>query len=66
MRSRWIHKKSISNIEEFNKHLGTKKPTKGDIDNLKKEMLKSATNLEFEKASKLRDEVRRLEALLLS
>lgn len=59
-------KDKVDEIEEFNKHLGTKKPTKGDIDNLKKEMLKSATNLEFEKASKLRDEVRRLEALLLS
>lgn len=59
-------KDKVKEIEEFNKYVGTKKPSKNDIENLKKEMLKAATNLEFEKATQIREEVRRLEALLLS
>ncbi len=35
------------------------------IEGLRKEMIEAAGNLEFEKASKIRDEVRKLENLLL-
>lgn len=59
-------KNKVDEIDDFNNALGGKKPTKGDIEKLKKEMLNAATNLEFEKATKIRDEVRKLEALLLS
>jgi excinuclease ABC subunit B len=40
-------------------------PTARDIENMKKEMLEAASNLDFEKASNLRDEIKRLESLLL-
>ncbi len=40
-------------------------PTERYIDSMKKEMLDAAANLDFEKAAKLRDEVKKLEALRL-
>jgi excinuclease ABC subunit B len=40
-------------------------PTAREVENLKKEMLEAATNLDFEKAAKLRDEVKKAENLLL-
>jgi excinuclease ABC subunit B len=43
----------------------TKIPTVRDIESLKKEMLIAATNLDFEKAAKIRDEVKKLENLQL-
>ena len=43
----------------------TRKPTKNEISQLKKEMLDSAMNLDFEKASELRDQIKKLENLLL-
>ena len=39
--------------------------TEREIENLKKEMLEAAANLDFEKAGKIRDEVRRAESLQL-
>lgn len=38
-----------------------KMPTEVDIKNLKKEMLEAAANLDFEKASELRDEIKKME-----
>jgi UDP-GlcNAc3NAcA epimerase len=49
--------------DEFSKLLFC--PTDGAVENLKKEMLEAATNLDFEKAAKLRDEVKKAENLLL-
>jgi len=40
-------------------------PTDREIANLKKEMLEAASNLDFERATKIRDEVRKMESLLL-
>lgn len=42
-----------------------KKPTTEEIDQLKREMLESASKLDFEKATVLRDQIKQLEALLL-
>ncbi len=42
-----------------------KKPTAEEIDQLKREMLESASKLDFEKATVLRDQIKQLEALLL-
>jgi excinuclease UvrABC helicase subunit UvrB len=36
-----------------------------DLENLKKEMLRAAADLDFEKAAKLRDEVKKVENLKL-
>ncbi len=41
------------------------KPTKNDISILKKEMLDSAIKLDFEKAAELRDQIKKMENLLL-
>jgi len=43
----------------------TKIPTARELQNLKEEMLVAATNLDFEKAAKLRDQIRKLESLQL-
>jgi excinuclease ABC subunit B len=43
----------------------TKIPTARELKNLKEEMLVAATNLDFEKAAKLRDQIRKLESLQL-
>ena len=40
-------------------------PTDRDIESLKKEMLRAAADLDFEKAARLRDEVKKMESLLL-
>ncbi len=40
-------------------------PTERELHNLKKEMLEAAANLEFEKASELRDQVKAYEKMLL-
>ena len=42
-----------------------KMPTTRDIEKLKKEMLKAATELDFERATELRDEIKKLENLQL-
>lgn len=42
-----------------------KMPTTRDIDKLKREMLKAATELDFERATELRDEIKKLENLQL-
>ncbi len=47
-------------VEKFKKI-----PTDRDIENLKKEMLRAAVDLDFEKAARLRDEVKKMESLLL-
>ena len=47
-------------VEKFRKI-----PTDRDIENLKKEMLRAAVDLDFEKAARLRDEVKKMESLLL-
>jgi excinuclease ABC subunit B len=39
--------------------------SENDLEKLKKEMLKAATNLDFEKAAQLRDEIRKIENLKL-
>jgi excinuclease ABC subunit B len=46
-------------------HARKKPPTARELRNLKEEMLVAATNLDFEKAAKLRDEIKKLEALQL-
>ncbi len=43
----------------------TKIPTQRDIEKAKTEMLKAAVDLDFEKAARLRDEVKKMESLLL-
>lgn len=43
--------------------LPKKIPTERDIENLKKEMLEAASNLDFERAANLRDEVKKMENL---
>ena len=55
-----LYTKKKTNEEE-----STRKPTKNEISQLKKEMLDSAMNLDFEKASELRDQIKKLENLLL-
>lgn len=56
----------VEAINEFNKDVKSKtKPTAKDLDVLKKQMLEAAAELDFEKAAKLRDEVRKLESLQL-
>jgi len=45
--------------------LPRKIPTDREISNAKKEMLEAAANLDFEKAAKIREEVRKMESLLL-
>jgi len=45
--------------------LPKKMPTDRDIENLKKDMLKAASNLDFERASELRDEIKKMENLML-
>jgi len=58
--------KKVDEIDEFNDGVKSKKkPTARELENLKKEMLEAATNLDFEKAAKIRDEVRKMEALQL-
>ncbi len=42
-----------------------KKVSAQEISNLKKDMLNAATNLDFERAAKLRDEIKKLENLML-
>ena len=51
--------------KKTNEEASTRKPTKNEISQLKKEMLDSAMNLDFEKASELRDQIKKLENLLL-
>ena len=48
-----------------NDEASKRKPTKNEISQLKKEMLDSALKLDFEKAAELRDEIKKLENLLL-
>ena len=48
-----------------NDEMSKRKPTKNEISQLKKEMLDSAIKLDFEKASELRDEIKKLENLML-
>lgn len=55
------NKKSTGDEDE----IVTKIPTIRDIENLKKEMLTAAANLDFEKAGALRDQIRKLESLQL-
>jgi excinuclease ABC subunit B len=55
-----LYTKKKTNEEE-----STRKPSKNEISLLKKEMLDSAMNLDFEKASELRDQIKKLENLLL-
>lgn len=40
-------------------------PTSRDLEAMKKEMLIAATNLDFEKAAKMRDDIKKLENLQL-
>ncbi len=51
--------------DENEKFTRKKLPTARDIENAKKEMLEAATNLDFEKAARLRDELKKMESLLL-
>jgi excinuclease ABC subunit B len=48
-----------------NDEISKRKPTKNEISQLKKEMLDSAIKLDFEKAAELRDEIKKLENLML-
>lgn len=59
-----LYKKSPGKAD--GSHKRTKPPTAKELDLLKKEMLEAATNLDFEKAAKMRDEIKTLEALLLA
>jgi excinuclease ABC subunit B len=56
-----LYTKKAGEEDAFDKRI----PTEREIENLKKEMLEAAANLDFEKAGKIRDEVRRAEALRL-
>lgn len=60
-----LYTKRTSEESEDEKFSRRKMPTARDIENVKKEMLEAATNLDFEKAAKLRDEVKKMESLLL-
>ena len=48
--------------EKINKYNSNKKSIKENIENLKKEMENAAVNLEFEKAAKIRDEIKFLQS----
>ena len=48
--------------EKINKYNSNKKSIKENIENLKKEMENAAINLEFEKAAKIRDEIKFLQS----
>lgn len=56
-----LYTKKVGEEDAFDKRI----PTEREIENLKKEMLEAAANLDFEKAGKIRDEVRRAESLRL-
>jgi excinuclease ABC subunit B len=56
-----LYTKKVGEEDAFDKRI----PTEREIENLKKEMLEAAANLDFEKAGKIRDQVRRAEALRL-
>lgn len=58
-------KKSNEEKDEDGVVIAKKIPTEKEIDAIKKEMLEAASNLDFEKAAKLRDDVRKLESLRL-
>ena len=60
-----LYTKKNTEDSEGAKFSRRKMPTARDIENVKKEMLEAATNLDFEKAAKLRDEVKKMESLLL-
>lgn len=60
-----LYTKKNAEDSEDAKFSRRKMPTARDIENVKKEMLEAATNLDFEKAAKLRDEVKKMESLLL-
>lgn len=60
-----LYTKKNTEDSEDAKFSRRKMPTARDIENVKKEMLEAATNLDFEKAAKLRDEVKKMESLLL-
>lgn len=57
-----------SSDEDSDERIVTKKkiPTERDVESLKKEMLEAAANLDFEKAAKLRDELRKMEMVLFN
>ncbi len=55
-------KKSSDGVDFSSKKI----PTERDIENLKKEMLEAASNLEFEKAVTIREEIKRLEIVMMS
>ena len=48
--------------DKINKYNTNKKSLKENIENLKKEMENAAINLEFEKAAKIRDEIKFLQS----
>ncbi len=56
-----LYTKKIGEEDAFDKRI----PSEREIENLKKEMLEAAANLDFEKAGKIRDQVRRAESLRL-
>lgn len=59
-----LYTKKLSEEDQEVIRLAKKKSPK-DIENLKKEMLTAATNLDFERAAKLRDEVKKIENMQL-
>jgi excinuclease ABC subunit B len=64
-----LYSKKTKKTEELVKSaraFGSIKNLDREIENLKKEMLKSATQLDFEKAAAIRDEVKKLENLKLN
>jgi excinuclease ABC subunit B len=64
-----LYSKKTKETEELVKSakaFGSIKNLDREIENLKKEMLKSATQLDFEKAAAIRDEVKKLENLKLN
>ncbi len=56
-----LYKKDAAGIDEKI----TKIPSERDLDKMKKEMLRAATELDFEKATKLRDQIKKFENLQL-
>ncbi len=56
-----LYTKKVGEEDALDKRI----PTEREIENLKKEMLEAAANLDFEKAGKIRDQVRRAESLRL-
>jgi excinuclease ABC subunit B len=60
-----LYNTSSKKEEEKNNAILAKKYSAKDLENLKKEMLTAATNLDFERAAKLRDEVKKIENLQL-